>query len=77
LKIGIVWNISASPFRIIGKNRNGTHVCETICILFFYVLNFFPPNFSFVFWKNEILAGKSVLFKRVNLLCKESFSGFN
>jgi hypothetical protein len=30
----------------------------------FFQLNFFPPNFSFVFWKRELWRGKNLLFKR-------------
>jgi hypothetical protein len=34
---------------------------------------FFPPNLSSVFYN---LAGKNLIFKRVNLLCKEVFCHF-
>jgi hypothetical protein len=35
---------------------------------------FFPAKFFFCILETEILAGKSLLGKRVKLLCKESFS---
>jgi hypothetical protein len=35
---------------------------------------FFPAKFSFLLWKREFWREK-LLFKRVNLLCKEGFSG--
>jgi hypothetical protein len=35
---------------------------------------FFPAKFSLRILEKEILAGKNLLFKRVNLLCKEGFS---
>jgi hypothetical protein len=38
--------------------------------------NFFPAKFFFGFWKLGILAGKNLLFKRVNLLHKEGFSKY-
>jgi hypothetical protein len=35
---------------------------------------FFPAKFFFCILEKGILAGKNLLFKRVNLLCKEGFS---
>jgi hypothetical protein len=39
--------------------------------------NFFPAKFFFCILEKGILAGKKLLGKRVNLLCKEGFSFVN
>jgi hypothetical protein len=38
---------------------------------------FFPAKFFFCILEKGILAGKNLLFKRVNLLSKEGFSKIN
>jgi hypothetical protein len=38
---------------------------------------FFPAKFSFFKIQEKNLAGKNLLFKKVNLLCKRVFSNFN
>jgi hypothetical protein len=65
------------PFSIMCSSMR--HVIFVICRKLDLVplqSKFFPPNFSFAFWKREFLAGKNLFGKRANLLCKEGFSKF-